>query len=129
MEKIINMFHKPKMAIFFYVMALLCLCYTFYTVYTSYTYIDGLVSAGSITWGNSVGDIFAYFVNNSSNYLFYTLGFIFFGYACSYLNPKQQKVEEVIVSPEIFQEEVIASPEVSEEISIDENESIEEIKE
>lgn len=104
MEKIKNMFQKPKMAIFFYVMAFLFICYTIYTLYTSYTYIGGLVKAGSITWGSSIGDIFGYFVSASSSYLFYTLAFVFFGYACSYLNPKPKKVMVVEATEEIKEE-------------------------
>lgn len=95
MKKIKDWFNKPMIAIFFYVMAIILLGYTIYTGYTSYVYIAGLVSQGSITWLNSISDIISYFIANSSSYLFYALSFVFFGYACNYLNPKV-KIEEVI---------------------------------
>lgn len=100
MEKIKNMFHQPKMAIFFYVMAILGLIYTIYTGWLSYEYIAGLVAEGSIKWGSSLKDIFGYFVTNSSTYLFYTLAFLFFGYACNFLNPKPQK-NNVVIEEEV----------------------------
>lgn len=95
-----TLFKSSKLAIFFYIMAILSMCYTMYTVYASYDYIAGLVKEGSITWGSSIGDIIPYFVNNSSSYLFYTIAFIFFGY-------NSYKVDATTKEERIVDEEVI----------------------
>ena len=112
MKKIKDMFYKPKMAIFFYVLAVILFGYTIYTGYVSYQYIAGLVSQGSITWLNSLSDIIGYFISNSSTYLFYGLAFTFFGYACNYLNPKLEKEVELI--EEQIEEEIIVDNEILE---------------
>lgn len=96
MKKINNWFNKPAMSIFFYVLAVLAMCYTAYTVYASYVYVADLVTQGSITWTSNIEDVFRLFITNSAAYLFYALAFVFFGYACNFLNPKPVLVEEVV---------------------------------
>lgn len=88
MQKIKNWFNKPKLSIFFYVLAVIGFCYTTYMLYTSYDYINGLVTEGSISFSESISDIVQYMVTNTSSYLFYSLVFLFCGYSIPFINPK-----------------------------------------
>ncbi|WP_041139368.1 hypothetical protein [Beduini massiliensis] len=82
--------HFSKLTILFYVFAILTFIYCIFSIYKSYEYVNALVKAGQLTISGNIGDVIQYFVDNSSAYLFYGLGFGAFGYLIQLLKNKEE---------------------------------------
>lgn len=90
----INIKINSKAAFFFYVMALLIFIVFGVSIYNTTVYIQGLVSAGSLTVSGNLKDIILYYCSSCLGYFVYSLLLIALGYIISILQ-KMSKKENV----------------------------------
>lgn len=64
---------QPILSMVLYVVAILIAAYSIFTIYTSYTYISGLVEAGSVVISEQLQDVISYYVSASMPYVFYAI--------------------------------------------------------
>lgn len=90
-------FKQPILSIILYVVAILIAIYSIYTIHTSYTYISGLVEAGSLVISKQLSDVISYYVGTSMPYVFYAIVVWAIGYFVNKANQilKYVKHEDV----------------------------------
>ena len=103
-----------KLSIVMYVLAVIGGLFAIYALLNSLIYIGQMLSTGYISFAESFSDILTYIFQNSAGYIFYAVGFFFFGYVINILKPGD--VIEEKAEADVEEENEIEVAEEAEEV-------------